>query len=311
MRVFVAGASGAIGMPLVRQLVAAGHEVTGMTRREDGAERLRNLGAEAAVCDVFDVEGLNNAAGAARPEVVVHQLTALPYRIDPRKADTYPATNRLRTEGTANLLGAAKAAGAKRFVSQSIAFLYAPRGPMVLDEEAPALDDLGGHLGKAMRATLDGESQVLGAVAIEGLVLRYGYFYGPGTSFAPDGSMAEDVRRRRFPIVGPGTGTMSFVHVDDAAEATVAACERGSAGIYNVCDDEPAPMHEWIPVYADAIGAKRPLRVPTWIARLVAGKSIARMATELRGASNAKAKRELGWEPRFPSWRQGFVESLG
>ena len=311
MRVFVAGASGAIGMPLVRELVAAGHQVTGMTRREQAAERIRALGAEAAVCDVYEVEALAQAVSAARPEVLVHQLTALPYRIDPRRADTYPATSRLRTEGTANLLAAARRAGAKRFVSQSIAFLYAPRGPMVVDEEAPVLEDLGGHLGEAMKATLDGERRVLGATGIDGLVLRYGYFYGPGTSFAPGGSMAEDVRRRRFPIVGSGSGTMSFVHVDDAAAATLAACERGEPGIYNVCDDEPAPMREWIPVYAEAIGAKRPLRVPAWLARLVAGKSIARMATELRGASNAKAKRVLGWEPRHPSWRQGFAEALG
>jgi nucleoside-diphosphate-sugar epimerase len=311
MRVFLAGASGAIGTPLVHRLVAAGHEVTGMTRREDAAQRLRSLGAEAAVCDVFDVDALTRAVGAARPEVVVHQLTALPYRIDPGKAETYPATNRLRTEGTANLLGAAKEAGANRFVSQSIAFLYAPRGPMVVDEEAPVVDDLGGHLGEAMRATLEGERQVLGTEGIEGLVLRYGYFYGPRTTFAPDGAMAEDVRRRRFPIVGSGAGTMSFVHVDDAAAATIAACERGAPGVYNVCDDEPAPMREWIPAYAEAIGAKRPLRVPRWLAGLVAGKSIGRMATELRGASNAKAKRELGWEPRHPSWRRGFVEALG
>jgi nucleoside-diphosphate-sugar epimerase len=311
VRVFVAGASGAIGAPLVRHLIVAGHEVTGMTRREEAAERIRAAGAEAAVCDVFDPAALERAVAASRPDVVVHQLTALPYRIDPRKRDTYPATNRLRTEGTANLLAAARAAGARRFVSQSIAFLYAPRGPMVVDEEAPVLENLDGHLGEAMNATLAGERQVLSADALEGLVLRYGYFYGPGTTFAPDGSMAEDVRRRRFPIVGPGAGTMSFVHVDDAAAATVAACEGGAPGIYNVCDDEPAPMRDWIPVYADAIGAKGPLHVPTWLARLVAGKSIVRMATELRGASNARAKRELGWQPRYPSWRQGFAEALG
>jgi nucleoside-diphosphate-sugar epimerase len=311
VNVFVAGASGAIGVPLVRRLVDAGHRVTGMTRREEAAERLRGQGAEAVVCDVFDVDALGAAVGGASPEVVVHQLTALPHRIDPRKAETYPATNRLRIEGTANLLAAARAAGARRFVSQSIAFLYAPQGPMVVDEEAPVLETGEGHIGEAMRATLDGERQVLDAGELEGLVLRYGYFYGPGTSFAPDGSMAEDVARRRFPIVGSGAGTMSFVHVDDAAAATVAACERGAPGIYNVCDDDPAPMREWIPAYAAAIGAKRPFRVPVWLARFVAGKGTVGLATELRGASNAKAKREFGWEPRYPSWREGFAEALG
>ncbi|HEX2129651.1 MAG TPA: NAD(P)-dependent oxidoreductase [Solirubrobacterales bacterium] len=311
VRVFVAGASGAIGRPLVRQLVAASHDVTGMTRRQSAAEEIRGDGAAAVVCDVFDTEALGRAVTDASPDVLVHQLTALPYRIDPRKADTYPATSRLRTEGTANLLAAARAAGARRFVSQSIAFLYAPRGPMIVDEGAPALENLGGHLGEAMEATLSGERQVLTADGVEGIVLRYGYFYGPGTSFAPDGSMAEDIRRRRFPIVGSGAGTMSLVHVEDAAAATVAACERGAPGIYNVCDDDPAPMREWIPVYADAIGAKPPFRVPVWLARVAAGKSIVRMATELRGASNAKAKRELGWEPRYPSWRQGFADALG
>jgi 2-alkyl-3-oxoalkanoate reductase len=307
-RVFVAGASGAIGRPLVRQLVTAGHRVTGMTRREDRAEEIRAPGAEAVVCDVFDVVALRAAVAGARPDVVVHQLTALPTRIDPRRSDTYPATNRLRTEGTANLIAAARDAGVGRFVSQSIAFLYAPVGPRVVDEVAPVLEGVSGPLGTALDATLDGERQVL---AVGGLVLRYGYYYGPGTSFAPDGTMAKDVRRRRFPIVGSGEGRMSFIQIEDAAAATVAACERGASGIYNVCDDDPAPMREWIPAYAQAVGAKRPLRVPRWLVRIVAGAVIASLATELRGASNEKAKRELGWQPRYPSWRQGFTEALG
>jgi nucleoside-diphosphate-sugar epimerase len=308
MRIFVAGASGAIGRPLVRQLVEAGHSVTGMTRREERAEEIRAAGSEAVVCDVFDAEALAAAVAGAQPEVVVHELTALPYRIDPRRADTYPATNRLRTEGTANLIAAAREAGARRFVSQSIAFLYAPIGPPVVDEDALVLKDLSGPLGAAIAATLDGERQVLAA---DGLVLRYGYFYGPGTSFAPDGSMAKDFRKRRFPIVGSGEGRMSFVQIEDAAAVTVAACERGAPGIYNVCDDDPAPMREWIPAYAEAIGAGRPLRVPRWLVRIVAGAPIAMLSTELRGASNEKAKRELGWEPRYPAWRRGFTEALG
>jgi nucleoside-diphosphate-sugar epimerase len=307
-RVFVAGASGAIGQPLVRRLLAAGHQVTGLTRREQRAAEIRDAGAEAVVCDVFDRAELSAAIAAAEPEVVVHELTALPPRIDPRKAETYAATNRLRTEGTANLIAAARAAGARRFVAQSIAFVYAPVGPQVVGEEAPVMKGASGHLGEAIDAVLECERQVL---AIDGLVLRYGYFYGPRTAFARDGTMAEDFRKRRFPIVGSGEGRMSFVQIEDAAAATVDACERGASGVYNVCDDEPAPMRDWIPVYAEVVGAKRPLRLPRWIVRLAAGKAIARTMTELRGASNEKAKRELGWEPRYPSWRQGFAEALG
>jgi nucleoside-diphosphate-sugar epimerase len=308
MRVFVAGASGAIGRPLVRRLIEAGHEVTGMTRHEERAAEIRDAGADAAVCDVFDSAALSAAVGAARPEVVVHELTSLPPRIDPRRAETYRETNRLRTEGTANLIAAARAAGARRFVAQSIAFVYAPVGPRVVDEGAPVMEGASGHLGEAIGAIVDCERQVL---AIGGLVLRYGSFYGPRTSFARDGTMAEDFRRRRFPIVGSGAGMMSFVQIEDAAAATVAACERGAPGIYNVCDDEPAPMREWIPVYAKTVGAKRPFRVPRWVVRLAAGRTIALMTTEMRGAANSEAKRELGWEPRYPSWRQGFNEALG
>jgi nucleoside-diphosphate-sugar epimerase len=308
MRVFVAGASGAIGRPLVRRLLEAGHQVTGMTRRQERAAEIRKAGAEAVVCDVFDAPALSDAVVAARPDIVVHELTALPPRIDPRRADTYPATNRLRTEGTSILIEAARAAGARRFVAQSIVFIYAPAGPRVVDERAPVIQGAPGHLGEAMDATLGCERQVL---AIGGLVLRYGYFYGPGTSFARGGTMAEDFHKRRFPIVGSGEGMMSFLQIDDAASATVAACERGAPGVYNVCDDEPARMRDWIPVYAEAVGAKRPLRVPRWVVRALAGRTIAAVMTELRGASNEKAKRELGWQPRYPSWRQGFAQALG
>jgi nucleoside-diphosphate-sugar epimerase len=308
MRVFVAGASGAIGRPLVRRLLEAGHQVTGMTRRQERAAEIRKAGAEAVVCDVFDAPALSDVVVAARPDIVVHELTALPPRIDPRRADTYPATNRLRTEGTSILIEAARAAGARRFVAQSIVFIYAPAGPRVVDERAPVIQGAPGHLGEAMDATLGCERQVL---AIGGLVLRYGYFYGPGTSFARGGTMAEDFHKRRFPIVGSGEGMMSFLQIDDAASATVAACERGAPGVYNVCDDEPARMRDWIPVYAEAVGAKRPLRVPRWVVRALAGRTIAAMMTELRGASNEKAKRELGWQPRYPSWRQGFAQALG
>jgi nucleoside-diphosphate-sugar epimerase len=309
MRVFVAGASGVIGRPLVPRLVAAGHEVTGTTRSTERAEAIRAAGADAVVCDALDGDALRAAVVEAAPEVVVHQLTALPHRFNPRDKEIYAATNRLRTDGTRQLIEAARAAGARRLVWQSIAFAYAPAArPEVMDEDAPLALDAPQPFGDGVRAIDEMERAVVGADGMEGLVLRYGWFYGPGTYYADDGSMTQDVRKRRFPIIGKGTGLFSFVHVEDAASATVAAVERGAPGIYNVVDDDPAPQREWLPVYAEAIGAKKPLRVPVWIARLVVGK-IATMAGLQPGASNAKAKRELGWEPRWPSWRQGFREA--
>jgi len=309
MKVFVAGATGAIGRPLLRQLVAAGHEVTGTTRREEHAEGIRAAGATAVVCNALDTQGVHNALRQARPEVVVHALTALPPRIDYRgKRDPLAATNRLRREGTRNLVAAARGAGARRLIAESVAFLYAPQGERVKDEEAPLFLGAPGPFGEAVDALADLERQVTEAEGLEGVVLRYGWLYGPGTSFDRDGSQTEDVRKRKAPIVGKGTGVFSFLHVEDAAAATVAAVEGGPPGIYNVVDDEPAPYAEWLPAFADAIGARRPWRVPTWLARLVAGPAAAAMATELRGASNAKAKRELGWRPRYPSWREGFLD---
>jgi nucleoside-diphosphate-sugar epimerase len=309
MRVFVAGASGAIGRPLLPRLVAAGHEVTGTTRSETGAEAIRAAGARAAVCDALDAGALQAAVTEAAPEVVVHQLTALPHRFDPRDKQIYAPTNRLRTEGTRNLLDAARAAGARRMICQSVAFAYAPGAEAeVKDEEAPLALGAPPPFGDAVGVIDAMERAVAGAERLEGVVLRYGWFYGPGTYYADDGSMAEDVRRRRFPIIGKGTGLFSFVHVDDAATATVAAVERGAPGVYNVVDDDPAPQSEWLPVYAEAIGARKPLRVPVWIARLVVGK-IASAASVQPGASNAKARRELGWEPRWASWREGFRDA--
>jgi nucleoside-diphosphate-sugar epimerase len=308
--VFVAGASGAIGRPLVPRLVAAGHEVTGTTRFEERAERIRAAGARAAVVDVFDAERLRAEVLEAAPEVVVHELTALPARLDFRDPETYAPTNRVRTEGTRNLLDAALAAGARRFVCQSIAFAYRPGGSRLKTEDDPLLDDIPGPFGGAVRALREMESMVLGAEGIDGLVLRYGFFYGPGTQYAPDGAQVEDMRRRRMPIVGRGTGMFSFIHLDDAADATVAAVDRGAPGVYNITDDEPAELREWVPVAARAAGAPRPLRVPVWLAKLVAGKEAAAFATGLPGASNEKAKRELGWEPAHPSWRTGFPEVL-
>jgi len=310
MRVFVAGASGAIGGPLVRQLVAAGHEVTAMTRREERAAEIRGAGAAAVVCDAFDRAALDAAVSEARPEVVVNQLTSLPHDYNPRKASFYEANDRVRREGGRNLVEAARAAGARRFVTQSIAFLYAPEGGWVKDEDARPYDDAPGYFRNSVEAMLEHEREVAGSTDFEGLVLRYGQFYGPGTYYARDGHFGREVSRRRFPVVGSGSGMFSFLHTEDAAAATIAALDRGAPGVYNVVDDEPAPLREWLPAYAEALGAKPPLRVPLWLAKLAAGSAMAAQAIELRGASNAKAKRELGWQPSRPSWRQGFRDSL-
>jgi nucleoside-diphosphate-sugar epimerase len=310
MKVFVAGASGAIGQPAVRQLVAAGHEVTGMTRREERAAEIRAAGAAAVVCDVFDAVALEAAVREAAPEAIVHLLTALPPRLDYKaKEDPLAPTNRVRSEGTRNLIAAAKAAGARRVVAESVAFFYAPEGEWVKGEEAPLFLDAPGFFGGAATALADLERQVTTADGIEGVVLRYGWLYGPGTFFDREGSQTEDALKRRLPIVGKGDGTFSFVQVEDAASATVAAVERGAPGAYNVVDDEPAPMRDWVPVFCEAVGAKKPLRVPVWLARLVAGSAAVGSATGMRGASSAKAKRELGWQPRYPSWREGFGDA--
>jgi len=307
VKVFVAGASGAIGRPLVPQLLAAGHEVTGMTRRKENAALIRAAGAKAVVCDVFDAATLESAVVEAAPEVVIHELTALPPRLDLKSKDALAPTNRLRREGTRNLIAAAKAAGARRLIAESIAF-YVPEGDWVKSEDAPAFGEAPEPFGEAGRALEDLERQVTRAEGMEGIVLRYGSFYGPGTVYESEGWMTEGFHKRRMPIVGKGTGTFSFIHVADAASATVAAVERGEPGVYNVVDDEPAPMSEWAPVFAAAVGAKKPHRVSVWLARLVAGSTVATMATEMRGASNAKAKRQLGWRPRYASWRQGFAD---
>jgi nucleoside-diphosphate-sugar epimerase len=309
MKVFVAGASGVVGRPTVRKLVAAGHEVVGMTRREERAAEIRDAGAEAVVCDVFDAGALREVAIAARPDVVIHALTALPERFDP-KSDYLVATNRIREEGTRNLVAAAKAAGARRIVAESVAFFYEPEGGWVKDEEAPLFRDPPGRFTAACDALVSLERQVLDAEGLEGVVLRFGWFYGPGTYYDRGGSVADEVEKRRYPVIGKGEGTFSYVHVEDAAAAYIAALGHGAPGLYNVVDDEPAPLRDWLPVYAEALGAKPPRRVPAWLARLAAGRDLVSTATTMRGASNAKAKRELGWQPTHPSWRQGFAASL-
>jgi nucleoside-diphosphate-sugar epimerase len=312
VRVFLAGATGVIGRRLLPRLLEAGHDVTAMTRREDRATVLREAGAVPAVCDVFDAERLREAVQRAQPDVVLHELTDLPQALDPRKMEVQLAGNdRIRTEGTRNLVAAAVAAGAHRMVAQSIAFAYAPAGEGLKREEDALWDDAPWPWSRSVNALRELDAAVTGTEGIDGLVLRYGWFYGPGSSYARDGFFGQQVRKRRFPVVGRGSGVFSFIHVDDAADATVAAVERGAPGIYNIVDDEPAPMREWLPVYAEAIGAKPPRRVPRFLARLIAGQYAVSLATDLRGASNERAKAELGWTPSHASWRQGFRDSLG
>jgi nucleoside-diphosphate-sugar epimerase len=309
MRVFVAGATGAIGQQLVPRLVAAGHEVHGMTRTDSKRAMLSQLGAVPVVADALDPDQVAGAVGRARPDVIVHQLTAIPATLDLRhvKRDFAP-TNRLRTEGTDHLLSAGQAVGVRRFVAQSNgAFPYARTGGPVKSEEDPLDTTPPRGMGESWAAIRHLEEAVLGADWTEGVVLRYGGFYGPGTSLAPGAEQVEMVRRRKFPLVGDGGGVWSFIHVADAAEATVAAIEHGNRGVYNVVDDDPAAVAEWLPALAAELGAKKPMRVPRFIGRLFAGEYGVVMMTELRGASNAKAKRELEWSPAHPSWRQGFL----
>jgi nucleoside-diphosphate-sugar epimerase len=309
MRVFLAGATGAIGKQLVPRLVEAGHEVHGMTRSESKQAMLHELGAVPVVADALDPDQVAEAVGRARPDVIVHQLTAIG-AVDLRHFDRdFALTNRLRTEGTDHLLSAGQAVGVRRFVAQGVGGYgaYARTGGPVKTEEDP----LDPTPARGMRETLAAirhlEEAVLGARWTEGIVLRYGVFYGPGTSMAPGEEQFELVRRRKFPLVGDGGGVWSFIHVADAAEATVAAVERGCRGVYNVVDDDPAPVAKWLPALAQELGAKKPMRVPRFIGRLFAGEAGVVMMTDVRGASNAKAKRELGWRPAHPSWREGFA----
>ncbi|MBX5469898.1 MAG: NAD(P)-dependent oxidoreductase [Thermoleophilaceae bacterium] len=312
MRVFVAGATGALGRRLVPKLVERGHEVVGMTRSSSKARLVRELGAEPVVADALERDAVMRAVLGAEPEVVVHELTSLSGGIDLRRPDrAFEATNRLRVEGTDHLLAAAVAAGARRLVAQSYAgWPFERRGGWVKTEDDPLDPDPPKVVREAIEAIRHVETVVPAAQGIEGLVLRYGGFYGPGTSLAPGGEHLELVRRRKFPIVGDGAGVWSMIHIDDAAEATAIAVERGAPGIYNIVDDDPAPVREWLPRLAEVLGAKPPRRLPTWLGRIVAGEAVVTMMTEIRGASNQKAKRELGWHPRHPSWREGFAEAV-
>jgi nucleoside-diphosphate-sugar epimerase len=308
MKVFVAGATGAIGKQLVPRLLAAGHDVIGMTRTEAKQAALWDLGARPVVADALDPRQVADAVALAQPDVIVHQLTAIS-GLDTRHFDRdFALTNRLRSEGTDHLLSAGRAVGVRRFVAQSYTgWPYARTGGPVKSEDDPLDPHPPREMRESMTAIRHLEDAVTSADWTEGIVLRYGAFYGPGTSMAPGGEQYEMIRKRKFPLVGDGAGMWSFVHIADAAEATVAAIEHGKRGIYNVVDDDPAAVAEWLPALAAAIGAPKPWRVPRILARLLAGEAGAAMMTEVRAASNAKAKRELGWRPRHASWRQGFA----
>jgi 2-alkyl-3-oxoalkanoate reductase len=305
MRVFVAGASGAIGTRLVPQLIADGHEVIGTFRAAGRDERIRALGAEPIELDVLDNRAVRQAVLAARPDAIIHEATALANMRWSRSLDrSFALTNRIRTEGTDALLAAAREAGVRRFVAQSFAsYRYAPEGSWVKTEDDP-LDPSPPAAARQTNAAMAHLDQAVTAAG--GIALRYGGFYGAG-----DDGFASMVRKRRYPVIGDGAGVTSWIHLDDAAAATVLALDHDGPAIYHIVDDEPAPMRDWLPVFADALGARRPWRAPRWLAALIAGGAMAAMATQSRGASNAKAKRELGWTLRYPSWRQGFAAAYG
>src|SRR5215212_10035902 len=310
MQIFVAGATGVLGRALVPQLVARGHDVVGMTRSASKQDLLRSLGAHPVVADALDPDAVAQAVASAEPEVIVHQLTALSGKMsirDARHPERFSGailTNRLRTEATDHLLAAGRAVGARRFVAQSFgAFRFGRTGGPVLTEADPLDPEAPGPVQPGLEAILYLEQAVTRIEWGQGLALRYGGFYGPGTSTsrAPDAQIAAPIRKRRFPIVGDGGGITSHIHIEDAAAATAVAVERGRPGVYNVVDDDPAPVREWLPVLASALDAKPPRRIPRWLGRLLAGETATVMMTEVKGASNEKAKRELGWQPRYAS----------
>ena len=310
MKVFIAGATGVIGRQLVPKLVANGHTVAGTTRTPPKEALLREMGATPFLLDILDAGAVAQAVASFGPEVIVHEATALS-SVDMRHFErSFAVTNRLRTEGTNHLLAAGRAAGVRRFVAQSFAgWPFARSGARVKTEE----DELDSNPISSMRTTLAAirhlEAEVLGAEWTDGIVLRYGGLYGPGTSLdAEHGEMTKMIRRGFFPIMGDGDGVFSFVHVADAADATVVAVERGTRGIYHIVDDEPAPLREWLPVVSAALGAPRPRRIPRWLGRLLAGETLVTISTETRGASNERTKRVLGWTPRHASWRGALAQ---
>ena len=312
MRVFVAGATGAVGRELVPALKAAGHSVAGLTRSESKANAIKRAGALPIVADVFDAPSIRQALITFEPEIVIHEMTGLAGMADLTHFDrTFAATNRLRTEGTDLLLQAAREAGVRRFIAQSYCGWTFARTGGAVKSEAEALDpDPPAEMRRTLEAIQHLERVVTGSSAPEGIVLRYGSFYGVGTGML-EPVVIEQIRRRRMPMIGNGSAWWSFLHVRDAASATVAAIERGVTGnIYNIADDEPAQVKEWLPALASMLGAKPPLHVPAWLGRLLAGEHMVAMMTQVRAGSNAKAKRELGWRPAYPTWRAGFSEVI-
>lgn len=307
MRVFVAGATGALGRHLVPGLVAAGHEVTGTTRTPGKVEQLRQAGAEPVVVDGLDREAVIAAVRAAAPDVIVHQMTALANLRSLRKPDkTFATTNHLRTRGTDNLLAAAAQTGTRRLVAQSnVGAVERAGGPV--KTEADPLAAPPSRWSTQTVAAIKHVEKAVPLEAPEGLVLRYGGFYGPGASDV----LLEMVRKRQVPVIGGGTGIFSFIEIADAAAATLAAVHRGAPGVYNIVDGDPAPVAEWLPYLAEVAGAKPPFRVPAWLGRLLAGEFVVAQMTSWRGSSNEKARKELGWEPRYASWREGFRAWVG
>jgi nucleoside-diphosphate-sugar epimerase len=313
MRIFIAGASGAVGRRLIPMLIQSGHQVTGTTSRTENVDGVARLGAEPVVVNALDPEPVLTAVNQARPDIVISELSALSGPQDLRHFDaTFATTNRLRTEGTEYLLSAARAAGAKQFLAQSFTgWPNERRGGSAKTETDPLDPEPTPPSRQTLAAIRRMESIVDSAVDMAAVSLRYGTLYGPGTGFAPGGDVVDMVRKRRLPIVGQGTGVWSFVHIDDAASATVAAIEDQASGVYNIVDDEPAPVSQWLPYLAEIIGAKPPLRLPGWLVRPLLGEHGIALMTSIRGSSNAKARRDLRWEPRYPSWRQGFRAALG
>jgi 2-alkyl-3-oxoalkanoate reductase len=308
MKVFVAGAAGAIGRQLLPRLAAQGHQVTAATRSPGKAAMLRELGAEPVVVDGLDAIAVGEAVARAEPEVVIHQMTALSGSTDLRRFDRmFAVTNQLRTQGTDNLLAAAAAAGVRRFIAQGYTGWPNSREGGPVKTEADPLDPSPPAMQRESLAAIRHLERVVPAASpVQGIVLRYGSFYGPGAS----DDFVGLIRKRRLPVIGDGAGVWSFLHIRDAAAATLAAMEQGAPGVYNVVDDEPASVAEWLPYVARAVGARAPRRVPAWLGRLAAGEVGVSMMTQIRGSSNAKAKRELGWRPVWPSWRDGFSRGL-
>jgi len=307
MRVFVAGASGAIGKPLILAMVKAGHEVIGMTRSPQKRELVESLGAKHVAADALDLQAVMHEIQTAQPDIIIHEMTAIPQALNLRRFDEqFALTNRLRSEGTDNLLAAGLAVGTRKFIAQSYAgWPYERVGGPVKTEDDPLDPDPPVVFRRTLAAMRHLEARVTGTPGVEGIVLRYGSLYGPGTS---SDWMLEQIRKHRFPVAGDGSAVWSFIHVDDVATATLAAVESGVPGTYNIVDDEPVAVSDWLPGLARIIGAKGPLHIPAWVARLVIGEAGVILMTEARGSSNQKARRALNWKPRWTTWRDGFQE---